>query len=62
MRQAALSMVAQNMKLLGCRYPADVEQIVGAAGAAGRGTLLPGGMMAVEGERRAEHARATVSG
>ena len=54
MRLAALSMVWQNQRTLGCRYPADVEEQIGIEppqAASG---------MAVEGERRAQQVAHTV--
>uniref|UniRef100_A0A7S4C0K6 G-patch domain-containing protein n=1 Tax=Chrysotila carterae TaxID=13221 RepID=A0A7S4C0K6_CHRCT len=50
MRQAALSMVWANEKLLGCRYPAAVEAQVG------RKASAPATGMAVTGELRAQAA------
>ena len=38
MRQAALSMVHSNMRLMGCRYPETVEQLVGGAHRQGLGS------------------------
>ena len=57
MRRAALSMAYQNMHVLGCSYPAPVEEAVnataGSAAAGKRGVVGNASGMAVEGERRA---------
>ena len=64
MRRAALSMVAANMRQMGCRYPSAVEEEVArtlpglAARHGARGQPASG--LAVEGEMRAAAAQAAL--
>ena len=58
MRRAALSMVQQNMKLLGCRYPESVEAAVSHQG---RGGAVKVTGMLVEGQSRAAESQAQLA-